>query len=436
VSDLFPDTPNSKIEEIMVLAAEGDLAQARLRVEAALKEAPEDPQMLNASGLLYLQEGALPEAQALFGKALERHPQEPRLWENMAISAWRQGHFELAARAYALAAERSDKPARILYESAMCKLAYGDYEGAWAGFEKRFEAYPDLLKYVPPKAQRWAGLFVKGQHLLVVVEQGLGDIIMMSRYLPFLSANGLTVSLLCPPSMKTLMQGLPGITGVYTFDEALPKYNYYLPIMSLPALFKTTPSTIPQNFPYLLPPEDHPRPWGSMLDEKDCGVRIGLRWAGHARHKRDAERSCPPEALAPLFGLKGVLFVSLQTDDGEPEKLDATLAQMPGVVDARPWMTDLASTAALMEDLNLIITVDTATLHLAGAMNRPVWALLDAHCDWRWGIGQDKSPWYPSVLLHRQARPGDWESLMTGVCGMLNGILNDTHAHVAKEGSE
>nr|MBB4246655.1 tetratricopeptide (TPR) repeat protein [Rhodocyclus tenuis] len=403
--------PQALFASIMTLVNARQLAAAENLARTAVAEHAEDPQLLNALGMVLMEQGKeLDAARACFGRALSLAPESSVLWENLAVASRRLGDFELAARTFLIAAEKRNGAHDLRFEASLCQLSYGDYETAWPFYEERLRAFPERV--VRPASPSWDGNYLAGQRLLVLCEQGLGDSVMMVRYLPFLAAQGLSVDIACPPALVRLMRSLPGIGKVTAIGETLPEHDFHVPIMSIPGLFRTRIASIPQNLPYLAPPGDIARPWRELLAEKDCGVRVGLRWAGNPDHAQDLERSCPATMLAPLLELDEVLFVSLQTDDGDRAKVDADLAALPGVIDARPWLGDMADTAALLQDLNLVISVDTATLHLAGATNRPGWAMLASPGDWRWGRGGSLSHWYPSLKLFRQAQRGNWPDLV------------------------
>lgn len=404
-------TDSVALAQIMALVNARQLPQAETLARQRIAHGGDDAETLNTLGMLLLeQDRALDEATALFGQALSTRPDSAAIWQNLAIAARRQGHFELAARAYALACERAPGNPALQYEEALCRLSFGDYEAAWPLYEARLKRQP--LRVPGLGSPRWHGLFAPGQRLLVIAEQGLGDTLMAVRYLPFLVESGLKVSLYCPPGLVGLLDSLPGGIERVPAGSPLPEHHFHIALMSLPGLFRTRPDSIPRNLPYLQAPALANPAWAAPLAARECGVRVGLRWAGNRQHQRDRQRSCPPAALRPLLALDTVLFVSLQTDDGDPAAVDAALADLPGVVDARPWMTDMAQTAALIQDLNLVISVDTAVLHLAGALRRPAWALLDSLPDWRWGQRGDRALWYDDMLLFRQPAPGDWDSVV------------------------
>ncbi|HUB25741.1 MAG TPA: hypothetical protein VL992_09965, partial [Tepidisphaeraceae bacterium] len=247
---------------------------------------------------------------------------------------------------------------------------------------------------------QWDGSELAGRRILIHFEQGFGDAIQCIRYVPFIAERGGRVILAVPAEMKRLMQSVKYVEHLVTLSDPLPSYDIHCPIMSLPLAFKTTLQTIPAESPYLRSDPDLKRQWQSRLPN-DNRLKIGLAWAG--RRRPDPHRAVSPAELAPLADVTGVWFCSLQKPAVSPP---------PGVqlADFADELRDFADTAALMENLDLIITIDTSIAHLAGALGKPTWVLLKDVPDWRWLLGREDSPWYPTMRLFRQTRRGDWES--------------------------
>jgi hypothetical protein len=230
------------------------------------------------------------------------------------------------------------------------------------------------------------------------------------------------VSVLCHPALATLFVGLVGVDEVLSIGNALPVsgWDYWVPPLSLPFLCQTRLDTIPADLPYLTVEPERVIRWRNEMACSDGELRIGLVWKGNPRFENDADRSLPSLAvLAPLADIPGVRFFSLQKGAGQEE---AQQAQKPlSVVDLGSRIEDFADTAAIMMNLDLVIAVDTAVVHLAGALARPCWVLLpDYHTDWRWLSGRVDSPWYPEVMrLFRQQVPGDWTTTIVDVKASL-----------------
>ncbi len=284
----------------------------------------------------------------------------------------------------------------------------------WRGYEVRRER----KRNAPRKfdAPLWRGGDLNGTRILLHAEQGLGDSLQFLRYVPLVQASGGRVLLDVPLALRRLAGELPGLEALTATGEGLGSFEWQCPFMSLPLGFATVMDTIPAQVPYLRVPEEARqkaavRNWPERL-------RVGVVWSGNPRYSDDQARSVPLPLLAPLFGMEGMRWFSLQ--------LGAAAEQLAGmqaeVVDLRDGIADMADTAALVERLDLVIAVDTAVAHLAGALGRPVWVLLPFAPDWRWLLEREDSPWYPSARLFRQPRPGDWGSVMERVGAELRKI--------------
>lgn len=279
-------------------------------------------------------------------------------------------------------------------------LLRGEYRRGWDEYEwrKRHPAWAHAFTRLP--SPEWVGGELAGQRLLVQAEQGLGDTIQFSRYLPLLAARGAQVTLACDRRLWPLLAAIPDLALA---DRAgpLPAHDLWVDQMSLPGLFDTRPQQVVSSEGWLRPDPALVAAWATRLPP---GPRVGLVWAGNPLHSNDRRRSLPPGALTPLLRVPGVSFVSLQVG---PRAAEA--AQM-GVLDLSPALTDFAQTAAVIAGLDLVITVDSAVAHLTGALGRPGWVLLPHAPDWRWLTGCDDTPWYRSLHLFRQPAAGDWRT--------------------------
>ena len=250
---------------------------------------------------------------------------------------------------------------------------------------------------------RWQGEPLGNKTLLIHAEQGYGDTIQFLRFVPLLvQMGGSIVVEVQDSSLLSLARSLSCSCTVITRVDHAPKADLQIPLMSIPVVLKTTLETIPNNVPYLFADHERRKYWQRTIGSRQ-GLRIGLCWKGRNEHVNDRFRSCPLTLLAPLFSLPGIQWFSLQFGPGK-EELTASAADFP-LIDLTGSSTDFHDTAALMAELDLVITVDTAVAHLAGATGRPTWLLLPFAPDWRWGMTADRTPWYPSMRLFRQANP-------------------------------
>jgi hypothetical protein len=244
--------------------------------------------------------------------------------------------------------------------------------------------------------------------ILIHAEQGFGDSIQFVRYVPLLAARGARVILECQAALATLFNNIEGVACVVPAGEALPKFDLQLPLLSLPGVFRTTLESVPATVPYLSIDAVQARRWAGALPRGRKKRKVGIVWAGGTS---DPRRDCSLKALAPLAGIPDTVFVSLQ----KGEAASQGLSPPPGMplIDPSGDLRDFADTAALISRLDLVISVDTSVAHLAGALGKPVWTLLRFAPDWRWLLGRNDCPWYPTMRLYRQHAPGDWSRAVT-----------------------
>ena len=291
-------------------------------------------------------------------------------------------------------------------------LTQGDLRRGFARYEWRWhrpEAGPRR-----PGLPEWQGEPLSGRTVLLYQEQGLGDALQAARYVPILSATGARVVVECHPALLRLFRSLPGKAELCRRGEPV-EADLQAPLMSLPYLCGTTLATLPHDVPYLRPDAELVRHVAPRL--AGAGRRIGLVWQGNPRQVDEPHRSIPLALLDPLLRLSGATFYALQKDHGR-EQMAAVPADIRPI-DLGPDLVDLATTAAVLSHLDLVITTCTAVAHLAGALGRPVWVLLKRGPDWRWMLDREDSPWYPTARLLRQRRTGDWQEVATRLTGRV-----------------
>ncbi len=267
---------------------------------------------------------------------------------------------------------------------------------------------------------RWDGSKLDGKTVLLWAEQGYGDNIQFIRYAPLVVERGGLVVIACPPVLGRLFKTVSGVSRIYTTPEDLSgaSYDYHASILSLPYFFGTTLETIPEG-PYLLSPMEL-----SVCLKATAGLKVGLVWAGNPEHANDQRRSLSLAYLLPLLQLPGVSWYSLQVGPATREIIQLGLARL--IQDLNPQLHDFADTADAISRLDLVITVDTAVAHLAGAMGKPVWIMLPSEADWRWLESRTDSPWYPSARLFRQSWSGNWISVVKAVGKALTELRGAT----------
>lgn len=297
---------------------------------------------------------------------------------------------------------------------AVGRLVQGDLTAGWEGFEHRWRRFA-----APP----WAGEPLEGRRILLHVEQGYGDAIQFVRYAPMVAQAGGQVMVEADRPLFRLFQSLGPAVQVLERGPEPPPHDLHCPLMSLPRAFGTRLESIPQAVPYLAVDEGDRQRWQARLagvTDEDGSLRVGLVWAGNPRHRNDRNRSIPPALLRPLLAVEGVRFFSLQTGDARN-----ALPTLPGqgIADLTDGVRDFADTAAILRHLDLLVTVDTAIVHLAGALGVPAWLLLPYAPDWRWLLDRADSPWYPSLRLFRQPRPGDWATTTATMAAVLRAAV-------------
>ncbi len=296
--------------------------------------------------------------------------------------------------------------AQAHWNLAVAALLHGDFARGFAEYEWRKRHDRFRHDFVDLPGPVWTGDNPAGRTILVHAEQGFGDTIQFARYLPLIAARGGRVVLACDARLVTLLDTLPGVAAI-PVGGALPPYDAWIDQMSLPRVFATRPTTIPAAGGYLAPDPVRVATWWVALP---AGPKVGVAWAGNPGHSNDRRRSLPPDALAVLLAAPGVQFVSLQPG---PRAGDAALP------DPSARLTDYADTAALIANLDLVVTVDTSVAHLAGALGVPCWVLLPFAPDWRWRLGCRDSLWYASIRLFRQPAPGGWHDVVARVVADL-----------------
>jgi hypothetical protein len=454
---------DTKEFELQKLFAEGsDLLQAGKAEQAlycfhrALLVIPSNPTLHLYSGAALHDLQRFDEAVESYGKALNASPCMGEAHNNLGNSLIALGRFDdavdsfskavtfvpmspvpLAARASALQALGKIAEAEADCRSAIAiapdfasahwnlalnLLLQGQYIEGWREYEWRWKK-PD---FTSPRRHTdiplWDGSPLHGRTILLHAEQGFGDAIQFVRYVSPVVERGGNVIVECHPEIVPLIQSMDGIQGIVPFGGALPHISYQVPLLSLPHIFGTTVQTIPLPDSYLSVPTDYRKKWQQLMPEVTAGIRVGIVWAG--KSFPDPLRSCCLIDFAPFQAIKNATFYSLQVG-GKAEQAD--LPDFP-LIDLTEQIRNFADTAALIGQLDLVISIDTAVAHLAGALGKPVWLLLPFAPDWRWMRGQSDSPWYSTMRLFRQDIPRGWEQVISTITGNLTRLAQKNNA--------
>ena len=420
-ADLLPTSPVPFDNLGSALQKAGRPAEAMAAYGAALALEPDRPETLNHIGTVHCDAGRWDAARVAFERAMNHRPDFGDAVNNLGTVLEELGHRGEAMAHYRRAVELSPRSASPPWNVALMQLLSGDYAAGWAGYEHRWRQ-PLQSKVHRGFAQPlWDGSPLDGRRLLLHAEQGFGDAIQFARYAPLaatLGVQGGRVFVECHPPLAKLFRSLKGVERVAPRDQGpLPPFDVHCPFMSLPRVFGTTLATVPNEVPYLRAAPAAANRWRRRLAAEPTGRRVGLVWAGDGKHQKDRDRSLALSMLAPLAGVPGVRFHSLQL--GLPATQAATPPAGMSLVDWTADLSDFAATAALVSQLDLVITVDSAVAHLSAAMGRPTWVLVAFAPDWRWLLGRDDSPWYPTARLFRQPAVRAWAEPIARVAERL-----------------
>jgi tetratricopeptide (TPR) repeat protein len=390
---------------------------------AALAIKPDYLDAVNNKGAVLHKLNRLEEALAVYQSALDIQTHSQLLY-NCANLFIHLNHPQKAIEHYEQAITLQNDDFNALndayFNKGICELLLGRLEEGWKGYEWRFHVQSLKGRLGPTQhyydqQPAWTGQEdIQGKTILLHVEQGLGDIMQFCRYIPLLLERGANVILEIPLILQSLLSSLPWDITITLIGNPPPSFDHHISLLSLPYAFGTTLATIPSPIPYLSAPAERILYWKNKLSRSKKS-RIGLVWSGNKTHTNDKKRSIALKIFMPLLSSK-YTFYCLQKEIREEDQ--ATLQHSP-IYDFSTVLDNFSETAALMSQLDLVITVDTSVAHLAGAMGKPVWILLPYMPDWRWMLNQDNTPWYPSARLFRQRKEDDWDSVIEAVQNTL-----------------
>lgn len=444
--DVQKATLGAIFNEINLHERENRLAEADELAERVLRAAPDHPHVLHLAGIIAYRRGRVPQAiermersmelapgVAIYPRnicevyraagrlndalrmgerAVELAPEDRNAHFNLALIRYERLDLDAALKAADRAIELDPNFPEAHFERAEILLLRGDFLPGWQSYEWRFKL--KQAEGMLPKTDKpqWDGTPLPPCRLLIIADQGFGDCIQFSRYLPWVAERAPAPVLACSGDLMPVLRQVPGFGRIVTRWEATGEYDAYIPLSGLPRLAGTTLETIPATIPYLRADPVKIAAWKQRLDmlAPPGRKRIGLVWAGRPTHKNDRKRSVKLAQFAPLFAKPDVAIVTVQK--GDP------IAQVGGyygaapLINLGPSINDFTDTLAILQSLDLLVTIDTSVAHLAGASGRPACVILPYAPDWRWLLGRGDSPWYPSLRLFRQSRPYDWSGVI------------------------
>lgn len=390
------------------LDALGRHAEAVAAGQEAVRRRPEWAEAYMNLGNSLAKLGRHADAEAAYRQAIRLRPGYPEAYSNLGNAVLEQGRLEEAARAFEHALRLDPGNALAHWNRGWLRLLEGDYERGWQEYEWRW-----VTGNAAPRNFRqpvWDGSSLWGATILLHAEQGLGDTVQFIRYAPWVKEAGGRVVVECQARLAPLVKSVEGVDEVVSCGDALPSFDTHIGLLSLPRVFATRLETVPAAVPYFRVEVARRERWRERLAQAP-GFKVGLAWAGSPTHKNDRSRSMPLAALAPLAEVPGVALFGLQRG---PQAAELAAARFP-ITNLEEEAGDVVDTAAILMNLDLVIAVDTMVAHLAGALARPVWTLLPYMPDFRWMLGRADSPWYPTMRLFRQPRPGDWAAVVEQV---------------------
>jgi tetratricopeptide (TPR) repeat protein len=411
-----PDHVESLVALGAILRELGLVEDAVRRCEQALVLAPDHPAALNNLGVALVELGRAQDAIPHYQRALAVDPERAETHSNLGIALERLGRHGEALLRYGQAIALKSDYAEAHFNRSHALLATGEWDEGWREYEWRFAVAHYDRKFDRPL---WSGEPLADRAILIHAEQGFGDALQFIRYLPAVAERGGRVIAEVPEPLVRLARTVSGVCEVVAAGDRLPEFDCHCPLLSLPRVFKTTLRTIPDVVPYLGAPAQTVAAWRIRLGTAS-GLKAGVVWCGSMVGVID-RRPIDLRLLEPVFRVPGVTWFSLQV--GERSR-DLALLDHKMITDLSPWLTDFAETAAAMDQLDLVVTIDTAVAHLGGALGRPTWILLPYNSDWRWLVARSDSPWYPTARLFRQQRPGDWSGIVPEVAAALSQLTS------------
>ncbi len=414
---LQPDHVKAMINLGDLLRLEGAHDEALSLLKRAMEVRPAHASTYNTLGAIYKDRDDLDTAIMYYRKALELDPHFAEALNNLGVALQEKAEFLEAEESFRKAVERNPHLAEAHFNLATVLLLSGNFREGWKEYEWRLQLTDPPT---PRLARPWNGEDIEGKSILLISEQGFGDTVHFIRYAQPLATMGATVFVAAQRELAILLKRGKGISHVTEFGAPLPETAFQCYLLSLPHLLKSNIDNIPTDVPYISADPITGQRWKRIMRGHDGLFTVGVAWSGDPAYRKDRVRSINMEQLTPLFEIKGTVFYKLQKEMPSSTSF-ARGESVP--IDLTQEIENFADTAAFIDHLDLVISVDTSIAHLAGAMGKPVWILLPFVPDWRWLLTRDDSPWYPTMRLFRQPSPGDWGSVIERVAQELNKLI-------------
>ncbi len=417
----MPNHVEARLGSGVAQAGLGQAEDAVAEFDRALSIVPGHPVAQYNRGIALFDLGRYADAVEAHDSALKATPEHAGAWLNRGRALAALNRLDEAVDSYGKVSALRKDDADANFNEALALLTLGDYRRGFEKYEWRWRRSGMPAQRRSHGRPLWLGEYpLTRKTVLIHAEQGLGDTIQFARYVPLVAESGANVVLEVQNELTALMRRLQGAPTVIARGEAPPPFDVYCPLGSLPLAFKTEPETVPARVPYLTADEAVLSTWSGRLGALDR-PRIAIAWSGNVNHVNDRNRSIAFALLAPLFSV-AARFVSVQRDVRDADA--AALAGESRLTHVGGELESFNDTAAVIALADLVICVDTAVAHLAGAMGRPVWVLLPFAPDWRWTLTGETTPWYPTARLFRQASLGDWDSVIARVGAELAGFIS------------
>jgi hypothetical protein len=398
----------------------GNIAEAARFMERALAAAPNMALYHRNICEVYRTLGRFDEALVAGRRAAALAPNDPHCFHNLSVLLYHRLELDEAIAAAERAVALDGNFPGAHFGIAEASLLRGDFARGWEEYEWRFKlaGAPPLMP--PTDTPQWDGKPLRGERLLLIADQGYGDVIQFSRYIPWAKQRSAEIAVACSTEIEPVVAQLPGVDLTFSHWERQPQYAAFCALSGLPRLAATRLDSIPADMvPYLRADREKAEVWATRLDDlAPAGHRrIGIAWAGRPTHHNDRNRSTALATFAPLAALPKTALLSLQK--GAPQAQIGSYWGRAPLLNLGPEIRDFRDTMAIVASLDLVVSVDTSVIHLAGAMGRPAWAMLPFAPDWRWLLGRSDSPWYPSLRLFRQGRDRSYDPVMRAIAAEL-----------------